>query len=610
MESDDSESESLFTFGQLVKLLGKGAPPRKVRKSNAAERNIEDLVKLLEASLAADGESEPENFSGESTEDIPVDAIESFNMGYEDYLKATEQKTPSSSFAIPHFKSHTFKFMTPALENVLKSSIVPSVLTQPALFGLHQTLTKRISKLHQKSELDENVLKDRNRLRYLFHCLNSYVDIHYAGCKVGDLASVRFLYALHTANHIYKSLSSTVEQSDGFTRPRVLYLCGLKCMAADFINHLITLFTANKEDPRFDKFMEEYYLPDDEASAQESSFLKTKKSFDFVETFSGNQEDAFKMGLQYQAGKLRLYTPFYSSDIIVASPLGLKILIQEDEDYDYLSSIEVILIDRLDVLKFQNWRFFMDVFEKLNQPLKKWRDADVSRLRHSTIDGQSELYRQTVCVSCTEHAIFNSFFKRLPNRRGGIKLSSKPRNDFVLLGCRMGIQQLFIKVSASSVKESETALLNYFLKSMLTGLHGVGNVLVVLGDYTHFLRIQNDLKLANFEYLPCHESTTGKQMLIARQQFQSGNANVLITTSRLLFFKRYLIKGTSRVIFVIPPDYHDLYREAFRMMDLSKKNSIVTLYTRYHAQQLEPIAGTEKTSKLLSADDTKVTEFY
>lgn len=193
------------------------------------------------------------------------------------------------------------------------------------------------------------------------------------------------------------------------------------------------------------------------------------------------------MGLRYQGGMLHLYTPFYTSDIIVASPLGLNIMLQED-DYDFLSSIEVLLIDRLDVVKFQNWRFLLDVVEKTNLPLKKWRDADLNRLRVSTIDGQIKMYRQTVAVSCTNHCVFNAFFRRFENRRGFIKLACMPTTDFVLLGSQLKLQQLFINVAASSVKDADGELMKYFVKNMLSSIHGIGGVLIVLGDYTHFLR--------------------------------------------------------------------------------------------------------------------------
>ncbi|GBE62263.1 U3 small nucleolar RNA-associated 25 isoform X1 [Babesia ovata] len=610
MEGDDSESDPPSAFDHLLQVLGKRSRSDKRRKIDSSDNEIDDLSNILSASFDADAESDPEVVSEETRDGIAVDAFNSFNMGYDEYLTATAPISATSSIPIPFFKSCQFKCLTPILQEVLKSKVLPRVVSGVNSFGFHEAVQKKLSKLYKRAHSGGWMPKDRGRLRYFFNCMNSYVDVFYAGCKVTDVSSARFLMALHAANHICKSVTSPVEQSHGFTRPRVLYICGLKCMARDFIQHLVTLLSVKKGDPKVEKFYEEYDLPEEDTAAQMSSFSKTQKSLDYIETFSGNQDDAFKMGLRYQGGMLHLYTPFYTSDIIVTSPLGIKIMMQEEDEYDFLSSIEVLLIDRMDVLKFQNWHFFIEVFEKLNRPLKKWRDADLSRLRVSTMDGQSEVYRQTVGVSCTQHFVFNAFFKRLVNRRGSIKLSYVPPQDFVLLGSQLRVKQLFIKVAATSVSGADAALLNYFLKNMLNSIQGIGGVLVVLGDYTHFLRVKKELKIANFEYLPCHESNSSKQMLFARQQFQAGKTPVVLTTSRLLFFKRYVIKGTCRVLFVVPPDYPELYREAFKMLDLSKKNAVVTLYTRFHAHQLEPIVGVAKVHKLVSAADTKVTEFH
>lgn len=57
---------------------------------------------------------------------------------------------------------------------------------------------------------------------------------------------------------------------------------------------------------------------------------------------------------------MRLYADFYESDIIVASPLALATKITEGEEEeggaaDMLSSIEVLLVARLDVMQMQNW---------------------------------------------------------------------------------------------------------------------------------------------------------------------------------------------------------------------------------------------------------------
>ena len=50
-------------------------------------------------------------------------------------------------------------------------------------------------------------------------------------------------------------------------------------------------------------------------------------SEDWESTFAGNNDDHFRIGLSITRKRLQLYTEFYKSDIIIASPLGLRTLI-------------------------------------------------------------------------------------------------------------------------------------------------------------------------------------------------------------------------------------------------------------------------------------------
>ena len=48
---------------------------------------------------------------------------------------------------------------------------------------------------------------------------------------------------------------------------------------------------------------------------------------DFDVTFAGNTDEHFRIGLSVSKKSIRLYSPFYMADIIIASPLGLRTII-------------------------------------------------------------------------------------------------------------------------------------------------------------------------------------------------------------------------------------------------------------------------------------------
>ena len=112
---------------------------------------------------------------------------------------------------------------------------------------------------------------------------------------------------------------------------------------------------------------------------------------EYFDIFRGNIDDCFRIGFSFSNNSIKLYSNFYASDIIVASPLGLKLVTAGKEskkhEYDFLSSLEILLVDQMDIIIQQNWEHLNSLFEGFNLIPKETHNTDFSRVRMSFLDG-------------------------------------------------------------------------------------------------------------------------------------------------------------------------------------------------------------------------------
>jgi U3 small nucleolar RNA-associated protein 25 len=73
----------------------------------------------------------------------------------------------------------------------------------------------------------------------------------------------------------------------------------------------------------------------------------------------------------------------YEADVIVASPLALATRLAEgkSDGADFLSSIEICVLFRTDVLQMQNWAHVETVMQHVNRMPKQQHGTDIMRVR-------------------------------------------------------------------------------------------------------------------------------------------------------------------------------------------------------------------------------------
>lgn len=142
-----------------------------------------------------------------------------------------------------------------------------------------------------------------------------------------------------------KSLEPPEDVRDqGFTRPSTLVLVPFRNSARAFLQSFLDHFsasissTSNSGKPQktqeaqvhhYARFVSQYSLPPDAvdklATAEPGTYPQ-----DHVHTFSGNIDDNFRIGVKVTKRSVRLFEAFYGADLIVASPLGLRLAIEKE----------------------------------------------------------------------------------------------------------------------------------------------------------------------------------------------------------------------------------------------------------------------------------------
>lgn len=498
----------------------------------------------------------------------------------------------------------------------------------------HEVSTKPVSRPHARiwSAFQANHKRGLGpRQAELLPLLGQYRDVWHSRVPMDEQDDLRQITAMHALSHIAKTrqrilkdnekLAKAAAQSQddaqddelpelrdqGFTRPKVLLLAPFRNTAKLWVEHMMALAACEQIEQK-SRFLSEFSLPPGSIDKLADPATASRYPEDHRRTFQGNIDDNFKLGVKLTRKTLKLYSPFMESDVIVASPLGLRLLIEKEQQSDYLSSIELLLIDQADVMLMQNWDHVKFVVERLNAIPKEASHTDFSRVKPWYLDGHAPLLRQSVLFSAFDAPEFRHLFHTFRNVSGRVRTSSLPADHVPSMSLvPPGVRQTFYKFECAHAQGEADQRLQAFQqkiwpllrKSAVSATH----TMIIVPSYFDFVRVEDLFRRMDppVSYATLSEYSTNRDISRAREAFFTGKKSFLLVTERFHFYRRYLIRGAMTVVFYALPEHEAYYAEYIQAPLSSRGDSMApvdatdlqvwVLYCKYDLLRLERIVG-------------------
>ena len=479
----------------------------------------------------------------------------------------------------------------------------------------------------------------------------SYKDILCASRSFRNAARYRDCAALHALNHIFKTRDKVLKNNarlaqdtagdaeyrdQGFTRPKVLVLLPTKQACVRFIDSIVKISEPDQQENR-GRLLDTFSLPEDDSFEN--------KPEDFRELFGGNHEEDFRAGLKFTRKTIKFFSGFYNSDIIIASPLGLMRTIttgggakdKKGHDADFLSSIEIVIMDHANALEMQNWQHVDYVFSQLNLLPKESHGCDFARARNWYLDGKAKYLRQTVILSdYLTPSILSLASTYLHNIAGRVKYT--PTYIGAMLNTSpsmpLTVTQSFLRFESTSPHTDSDVRFKFFTTTILPNLLRSSNkaankgTLIFVPTYLDFVRLRNHFSTAtettNLSFGTISEYSTRGDVARARSHFFNGRHSILLYTERAHHYFRYRLKGIRRLVFYGVPENPVFWTEMIEALSTNAqhdlewaqsqkakqgKGLVRAMFSKWDVMKLERIVGTERVARLVSDREGDVFDF-
>nr|XP_027213158.1 digestive organ expansion factor homolog [Penaeus vannamei] len=470
----------------------------------------------------------------------------------------------------------------------------------------------------------------------LLAILSNYSDLYFPEATHERWEEIRTVYTLHAINHVLKTRKKVLNHNgkiskaklekrhedldcyrdQGFTRPKVLILLPFKHTAYRVVETLITLTLEGKKSivTNHKRFKQDFG-PGSEDEGELAN--KLNRPDDFNEIFRGDTKEDFKIGVQLTKSSVKLYAPFTSCDIILASPLGLRYVIGDSFSTttaaDFLTSIEVLILDQADIFMMQNWEHILVLMEALNKQPRNIQEleTDLTRIRLWSLDGHAPLYRQTLLFSATPIDHNRALISKCMNFTGRLQVLNPVTNGTVQ---EVLVPSELILSRLPGMRDPDVRF-NYFIQELLPQFRSSRryHTMLYIPDYCDYVRLVRYLKEdGGTSMSTINEYMVGQNNKVAkaRSQFFDGKRQFLLYTERFHFYRRYRIKGVRHIIFYDLPTYPHFFPELCNLMVEGNQNprkkhigssTVTVMYQRSDLTKLIGVLGSARAAEVMKS---------
>uniref|UniRef100_A0AC35TU81 U3 small nucleolar RNA-associated protein 25 homolog n=1 Tax=Rhabditophanes sp. KR3021 TaxID=114890 RepID=A0AC35TU81_9BILA len=577
----------------------------------------------------------------ESMQNIPVNKMkrkldEELILDEEEVVEETAKVPIENDFFTEHFYNHPEEIKT---ENGGKTVKVSNKIAGLQGCKITQYLRNIDEKLNVFEEIPLEKFGHFSKVVENFRCVSGkktpgpkevgllqimgrYCDLY----EVSQDKDYRICYLLHIANHIKRNRALILKNNDkllkaqeekvgnlddvieecrdqGFSRTKILIIVPYKKCALEIVDKLKDLYFGKltSQVEKYKQFKETYGDDGTKFVMSANGASNSCRGDDYVYNMEGNTEDNFRIGITMAKKTMKLYTRFETSDIILASPLGLVQSLEDAKDEcanSFLSSIDIAIFDEMDIIQMQNLENIWIILDNLNKLPDGVKTVDVTRIRNIFLEGHGGCLRQTMMFSRYDSAeIRSAFGKHCQNYAGYVTVMRKEKN--VLGDIEVQVSQEMNRFKAVDTSDDQEKRFEYFTTNIFPKIEK--GTCIFISSYYDYVKVKAHLVANHRSFADLCEYAEDKAINREKIHFQHDMKSICLITERFHYYKRFNIKGIKTLIFYQLPSNPHFVSQMINMSELETPLVTRIIFSPVDSIRLANIYGTAHAKELLNS---------